>query len=91
MQAAQKHGHPEAILTLGQATIVFVVLAIVTADAVAILAVLGMLTLGEAAVILFAVLALAAGAMWTLLSVPQMSHRPDNVDSPKKLAEPSNE
>jgi hypothetical protein len=71
MQIAQKsERHPEAILTLRQATIVFVVLAIVTADTVAILGVLGMMTMWEAAVALFAVLALAAGAMWTLLLVP---------------------
>jgi len=72
MQIAQKsETHPEAILTLGQAIIVLVVLAIITADTVAILRVLSMLTLWEAGVILFAVLALAAGAMWTLLLAPQ--------------------
>jgi len=91
MQIAQKaEGHPEALLTSGQAIIIFVVLTIVTADTVAILAALGMMTVWEAAVALFAVLALAAGAIWTLLLVPQKTvPRPDQGDSSQGSPDPT--
>jgi len=68
--AHRREKHTHAILTPGQAFIIWVVLAIVAADTVAILAVLGMMTVWEAAVTIFTVLAVAAGAMWTLLLVP---------------------
>jgi hypothetical protein len=68
--AQRKQSHTHAILTRGQALIIWVVLAIIAADTVAILAVLGMMTVWEAAVTIFTVLAVASGAMWTLLLVP---------------------
>ena len=72
MQIAQREEkHTHAILTRGQALIIWVVLAIIAADTVAILGVLGMMTVWEAAVTIFTVLAVAAGAMWTLLLIPQ--------------------
>lgn len=72
MQVAQGRERPSgAILTRGQALIVWVVLAIIAADAVAILGVLGMMTVWEAAVALFTVLTVAAGAIWTLLLIPR--------------------
>jgi hypothetical protein len=72
MQIAQRREkHTHAILTRGQALIIWVVLAIIAADTVAILGVLGMMTVWEAAVTIFTVLAVAAGAMWTLLLIPQ--------------------
>jgi cyanate permease len=67
--AHRRERHAETVLTSSQALIVWVVLAIIAADAVAILVVLGMMTVWEAAVALFAVLALAAGAIWTLLLI----------------------
>jgi membrane protein YdbS with pleckstrin-like domain len=72
MRIAQtRDSHGNTILSPGQALIVWVVLAIITADVVAILAVLGMMTAWEAAVTLFTVLAVAAGAIWTLLLIPR--------------------
>jgi MMPL family len=71
MQIAQRERHADAILTRGQALIVWVVLAIIAADTVAILTVLGMMTMWEAAVALFTVLTVAAGAMWTLILIPR--------------------
>ena len=62
--------HANAILTAGQALIVWLVLAIIAADTVAILVVLGMMTVWEAAVAVFTVLTVAAGAIWTLLLIP---------------------
>ena len=71
MQIAQRRDrHADAILSPGQALIVWLVLAIITADTVAILVVLGLMTVWEAAVALFTVLAVAAGAIWTLLLIP---------------------
>ena len=71
MQMAQRReGHADAILTPGQALIVWVVLAIIAADTVAILAVLGMMTVWEAAVAVFTVLTVAAGAIWTFFLIP---------------------
>ena len=69
--AHRKEQHRHAILTQGQALILLVVLAIIAVDTVAILVVLGMMTFWEAAVTVFTVLAVAAGAMWTLLLAPQ--------------------
>lgn len=72
MQIAQgKENRADVILTRGQALILWVVLAIIAADAVAILSVLGMMTAWEAAVALFTVLTVAAGAIWTLLLIPR--------------------
>ena len=68
--AHRRERHAETVLTSSQALILWVVLAIIAADAVAILVVLGMMTVWEAAVALFAVLTLAAGAIWTLLLIP---------------------
>jgi hypothetical protein len=62
--------HANAILSPSQALIVWLVLAIITADTVAILGVLGLMTVWEVAVALFTVLAVAAGAIWTLLLIP---------------------
>jgi hypothetical protein len=71
MQVAQgRDRHTNPILSPGQALIVWLVLAIITADTVAILGVLGLMTVWEAAVALFTVLAVAAGAIWTLLLIP---------------------
>ena len=69
--AHEMERHADAILTRGQALILWVVLAIIAADAVAILSVLGMMTAWEAAVALFTVLTVAAGAIWTLLLIPR--------------------
>lgn len=72
MQIAQgKENRADVILTRGKALILWVVLAIIAADAVAILSVLGMMTAWEAAVALFTVLTVAAGAIWTLLLIPR--------------------
>jgi hypothetical protein len=68
--AHRRERHAETVLTSSQALILWVVLAIIAADVVAILVVLGMMTVWEAAVALFAVLTLAAGAIWTLLLIP---------------------
>ena len=68
--AHRRERHAEAVFTSSQALIVWVVLAIIAADAVAILVVLGMMTVWEAAVALFAVLTLAAGAIWILHLIP---------------------
>jgi hypothetical protein len=68
--ARRREGQSDAILTSGQALIVWVVLAIIAADTVAILRVLGMMTLWEAAVALFAVLTVAGGAIWMLHQIP---------------------
>ena len=73
--AHRKERHTHAILTRGQALIIWVVLAIIVADTVAVLAVLGAMTIWEAAVTIFTVLAVAAGAMWTLLLVPHKLSR----------------
>ena len=53
--------------------IVFVVLALVTANTLAILFALGLFTLWEAVIALFTVLTLAAGTIWTMMRVPRMS------------------
>lgn len=80
--AQRKEGHTHAILTRGQALIIWVVLAIIAADTVAILAVLGMMTLWEAAVTVFTVLAVAAGAIWTLLLIPEKrSHEAERSET----------
>jgi len=62
--------HANAILTAGQALIVWLVLAIIAADTVAILVVLGMMTVWEAAVAAFTVLTVTAGGIWTFLLIP---------------------
>jgi membrane protein YdbS with pleckstrin-like domain len=85
MQIAQRRErHANGILTPGQALIVWVVLAIIAADTVAILVVLGMMNVWEAAVAVFTVLTVAAGAIWTLLLIP---HKP----SPQKEESGSSE
>jgi membrane protein YdbS with pleckstrin-like domain len=89
MQIAQgRDKHKHAILTPGQALILWVVLAIIVADVVALLAVLGMMTVWEAAVTIFAVLAVAAGAIWTLLLVPhKRTHEAEESGSPESSPE----
>ena len=57
------------VLTAGQAIVVFVILAIVTGNTVAILGMLGTFTLWESAVAIFVVLALAAGSLGTVLLI----------------------
>ena len=57
------------VLTTGQAILVFLILAIVTGNTVAILGMLGTFTLSESAVAIFVVLALAAGALGTVLLI----------------------
>ena len=63
-------------LTLRQATIVFLILAILTANAVSICFALGVFTLWEAALALITVLTLAAGTIWTIVNITQKTlHR----------------
>jgi hypothetical protein len=64
----------------------WLVLAIIAADTVAILAVLGMMTVWEAAVALFTVLAVAAGAMWTLLLIPRERSHKAEESSPSEAS-----
>ena len=73
MQIARKSGTDrKPVLTAGHAIVVFLILAIVTGNTVAILSVLGTFTLWESAVAIFAVLVLAAGAFGTVLLIPRM-------------------
>jgi hypothetical protein len=88
MQIAQKRDrHADTILSPGQALIVWLVLAIITTDTVAILGVLGLMTVWEAAVALFTVLAVAAGAIWTLLLIPH-KRSPGTEESGRSEASP---
>ena len=57
----------ENILSSSQALIVFLLLAVFTADAVSILFVLGLFSLWESVVSLVTVLALAGGTIWSIL------------------------
>ena len=67
----QVAGKAKSVLTIRQAIIIFLVLAIFTIDAVSILYVFGRLTLWESAATLFTVLALAAGTICTALWVTE--------------------
>lgn len=58
-----------SVMTAGQAIVMFVILAIVTGNTVAILGTLGTFTLWESAVAIFVVLALAGGALGTVLLI----------------------
>ena len=57
----------ENILSSSQALVVFLLLAVFTADAVSILYVFGLFSLWESVVTLVTVLALAGGTIWSIL------------------------
>jgi hypothetical protein len=57
------------------------VLAVLAANAVAILCLFGMLTIWQSAVVLFPVLVLAAGTIWTLLTMPRLTSQRQHLPS----------
>jgi hypothetical protein len=52
---------------------VFLVLAVLAANAVVILSLFGLRTIWQSAVVLFTVLVLAAGTIWTILTMPPLT------------------
>lgn len=87
-----REGHPEALSIWHQATAVFLVLAVLAANAVAILSLFGLLTIWQSAVVLFTVLVLAAGTIWTILTMPRLTsqrqHPPSGSQKSPKAVTP---
>lgn len=83
-------GHQEALSSWLQASAVFLVLAVLCANSVAIFSLFGLLTIWQSAVVLFTVLVLAAGTICTILTIPRLTsqhqHPPSgSPESPKAV------